>query len=350
MRAETDPGSMSAREALATLSDWLADGDPSSGWGGSISPRTDADFGELGPLEAGGPVAGGGSAATGSYAAAGYAATGSSGAPGSHAAAPGSHAAAGFTSAHNPHAAEGSHAAAGFTASAPGSHALAGSAAPIDLEADRLAVDSCRACRLGESRRNAAYGEGVLSPLVLVVGEGPGGEEDAQGRPFVGPAGQLLDKMLAPVGLSRSTNCYIANIVKCRPPGNREPAPDERAACMPWLERQIDALRPAFILAMGRTAACALLGSTEGIGRLRGRWFERRGIPLIATYHPSALLRDESLKRPAWEDIKMLKYRLGEAAAPPATATATAAPGPATPAATTPTPATSASAPAPGAD
>jgi len=182
----------------------------------------------------------------------------------------------------------------------------------VDLERDRLDVDACRACRLGEGRRNAAYGEGSAEPLVLVVGEGPGAEEDAQGRPFVGPAGRLLDRMLASIGLSRETNCYIANIVKCRPPGNREPAPDEKEACMPWLERQIEALRPRFIVAMGRTAATALLGSAEGIGKLRGRWFERRGIPLIATYHPSALLRDESLKRPAWEDLKTLKFRLSE--------------------------------------
>jgi DNA polymerase len=183
---------------------------------------------------------------------------------------------------------------------------------PIDLDADRAAVDACRRCRLGSGRRNAAYGEGVRKPLVLVIGEGPGSEEDLKGRPFVGPAGRLLDKMLSAVELSREENCYIANIVKCRPPGNRDPAGDEKEACLVWLERQILALEPRIILALGRVAATCLLGSEEGIGRLRGRWFERRGIPLIATYHPSAILRDESLKRPAWEDLKMLKFRISD--------------------------------------
>jgi len=257
---ETD-GPMSPREALATLADWLDGGEPRSGWGGPLTPRSDSDFGDLAV----------------------------------------------------PALARSASGEAASARAPRGSFAESDSDLPVDLEADRVAVDACRACRLGEGRRHAAYGEGVASPFVLVVGEGPGAEEDAQGRPFVGPAGQLLDKMLGSVGLSRTTNCYIANIVKCRPPGNREPAPDEREACLPWLERQIEALRPAFILAMGRTAATSLLGSADGIGKLRGRWFERRGIPLLATYHPSALLRDESLKRPAWEDLKMLKYRLGEA-------------------------------------
>jgi DNA polymerase len=184
----------------------------------------------------------------------------------------------------------------------------------IDLEAEALAASTCTRCRLGSSRRHVAYGEGSPRPLVLAIGEGPGAEEDAQGRPFVGPAGQLLDRMLSSIGLSREENCYIANIVKCRPPGNRDPADDEKDACLPWLERQIEALRPRIILALGRVAATTLLRSDEGIGRLRGRWHERGGIPLIATYHPSALLRDESLKRPAWEDLKMLKFRLDDIA------------------------------------
>ncbi|MFZ4614628.1 MAG: uracil-DNA glycosylase [Rectinemataceae bacterium] len=186
----------------------------------------------------------------------------------------------------------------------------------LDLLSDALAVASCARCRLGSGRLHAAYGKGVPRPLVLIVGEGPGSEEDRLGRPFVGPAGQLLDRMLASIGLSRDTNCYIANIVKCRPPGNRDPATDEKEACLLWLERQIDVLMPAFILALGRVAAGTLLGSEEGIGRLRGKWFERRGIPLLATYHPSALLHDESLKRPAWEDLKALKFRLDDAFPP----------------------------------
>ncbi|HUX42084.1 MAG TPA: uracil-DNA glycosylase [Rectinemataceae bacterium] len=282
---ETD-GPMSPREALATLADWLEGGEPRSGWGGPIRPRSESDFGDLAVPALARPASG-----------------------------------------------------EAASARAPrGSSAGSGPGLTVELEADRIEVDACHACRLGEGRRHAAYGEGVASPfvLVLVVGEGPGAEEDAQGRPFVGPAGQLLDKMLGSVGLSRTTNCYIANIVKCRPPGNREPAPDEREACLPWLERQIEALRPAFILAMGRTAATSLLGSADGIGKLRGRWFERRGIPLLATYHPSALLRDESLKRPAWEDLKMLKYRLGEAEPRDTPATAPDATGGADPASPSP--------------
>jgi DNA polymerase len=150
----------------------------------------------------------------------------------------------------------------------------------------------------------------------MVVGEGPGADEDASGRPFVGRAGQLLDKMLAAIGLSRERNCFIANVVKCRPPGNRDPKPEEVAACRPFLHRQIAALSPGFLLAAGRVAAHNLLGSEEALGRLRGRFlpFTQDGgaaaIPLLVTYHPSALLRDESLKRPAFDDLKLLMSRL----------------------------------------
>ncbi len=144
----------------------------------------------------------------------------------------------------------------------------------------------------------------------MVVGEGPGAEEDKQGMPFVGPAGQLLDKMLASIGLSREKNAFIANVVKCRPPMNRDPAPDEQAACAPYLSRQIAVLRPRYILSAGRISTQALLGVREPVTRLRGRFHDFRGIPLLATYHPSALLRDESLKRPAWEDLKLLRDRM----------------------------------------
>lgn len=172
-------------------------------------------------------------------------------------------------------------------------------------------VSGCAACRLASSGRSrTAFGEGVPDPLVLVVGEGPGAEEDAQGLPFVGPAGKLLDRMLASIGLSRSTNCYIANVVKCRPPENRDPAPDEQDACLGYLRRQIASLCPRYILCVGRVATQALLASKEGINRLRGRWFQFEGVPLLATFHPSALLRDEALKRPAWEDLKVLKARM----------------------------------------
>jgi DNA polymerase len=172
---------------------------------------------------------------------------------------------------------------------------------------------ACTACALSSGRKHVVFGQGVATPMVLVIGEGPGAEEDNQGLPFVGPSGKLLDRMLASIGLSREENCYIANIVKCRPPENREPAPDERLACMPWLEEQIRLLSPRVILCAGRTAAQAMLSTTEGINKLRGRVHHRGGVPLVATFHPSALLRDESLKRPAWEDLKVLRELLADA-------------------------------------
>ena len=147
---------------------------------------------------------------------------------------------------------------------------------------------------------------------VMVIGEGPGADEDRQGRPFVGKAGQLLDKMLEAIQLSRKTNCYITNVVKCRPPQNRDPAPEERSCCAAFLDAQIRLLRPKMILVMGRIAAQHLLQTSDGIGKLRGRFFDYQGIPLMPTYHPSALLRDESLKRPAWEDLKRFRARLHE--------------------------------------
>jgi uracil-DNA glycosylase len=152
--------------------------------------------------------------------------------------------------------------------------------------------------------------------MAMVVGEGPGAEEDATGLPFVGPAGKLLDKMLSSIGLSRDTNCFIANVVKCRPPLNRDPQPDERDACMGYLRRQIALVRPVAILCVGRVAASALLGTEEGVGRLRGHWRELEGRPLLVTYHPSALLRDEALKRPAWEDLKLFRERIAAAMGP----------------------------------
>ena len=178
-------------------------------------------------------------------------------------------------------------------------------------------VRCCGHCRLCKTRKNAVPGEGASSPLVMVIGEGPGADEDATGRPFVGRAGQLLDKMLAAIGLSRETNCFIANVIKCRPPGNRDPQPDETAACASFLGRQIQLLQPRFILCAGRIAAQTMLQTAEPIGRLRGKiiGFQSGGltIPFIATYHPSALLRNEELKRPAWEDLKLLRSALEEA-------------------------------------
>ena len=178
------------------------------------------------------------------------------------------------------------------------------------LEAIAAEVLACRACRLCEKRSHAVPGQGPASPVALVVGEGPGAEEDASGLPFVGPAGKLLDKMLSSIGLSRETNCFIANVVKCRPPQNRDPAADEQAACLGFLRRQIALLRPKAILCVGRIASGALLGTSEGVGKLRGKWREFEGLPILVTYHPSALLRDDSYKRPAWEDLKLFRERL----------------------------------------
>lgn len=187
------------------------------------------------------------------------------------------------------------------------------------LTAVYCAVGACRKCRLGETRLNPVAGEGPeeLSHLsnsveVMVIGEGPGADEDAQGRPFVGKAGQLLDKMLEAIGLSRKTNCYITNVVKCRPPHNRDPAPDERECCSCFLDAQIELTHPRILLVMGRIAAQHLLQTTDGIGKLRGHFFEYKGIPLMPTYHPSALLRNELLKRPAWEDLKRFRAKLHE--------------------------------------
>jgi DNA polymerase len=178
-------------------------------------------------------------------------------------------------------------------------------------------IQNCKACRLCETRTNAVPGEGSPEPLVMVIGEAPGADEDASGRPFVGKAGQLLDKMLGAIGLSRESNCFIANIVKCRPPQNRDPQPDEIAACAGFLESQIQYLKPRFILCVGRLSSQTLLHSAEPIGKLRGRFtdFKINGmtIPLIATYHPSALLRNEDYKRPAWDDLKSLRAALGPA-------------------------------------
>lgn len=181
------------------------------------------------------------------------------------------------------------------------------------LEAVAREVAACRRCALHRGRRRTVPGEGVLSPRVLVVGEGPGAEEDATGRPFVGKAGQYLDRWLKAVDLDRKVNCFIANIVKCRPPGNRDPLPEESAACLPYLQEQIAILRPEAILAVGRIAAQALTGRAAGIGELRSRQYIFGGIPLVVTYHPSAVLREPSLRAPVWEDLKRLNALLGHA-------------------------------------
>ena len=195
----------------------------------------------------------------------------------------------------------------------PGSPA-AGSSAADSLAAVAGELGACDRCPLCRTRTNTVPGEGVDRPLVMVIGEGPGADEDATGRPFVGKAGQLLDRMLAAIGLSRNKNCFIANVVKCRPPGNRNPFPDEMLACTPFLGRQIAILKPKLLFCVGKVAANKLLNnySIEAIGKLRGRFFSYGDIPLIATYHPSAVLRDSSLRKPVWDDLRLLGARLAE--------------------------------------
>ena len=173
------------------------------------------------------------------------------------------------------------------------------------------AVADCRGCRLAHTRRHTAFGEGNRAAQVLLVGEGPGREEDLQGRPFVGPAGRLLDRMLAAVGLDRET-VYIANVVKCRPPGNRNPEPDEAAACLPYLRAQYALLRPEIVVCLGAVAARYLCDPGIRITRDRGRWREKGGVWFLPTYHPAALLRDESKKREAWLDLQALAAKIKE--------------------------------------
>ena len=170
---------------------------------------------------------------------------------------------------------------------------------------------NCRKCRLWETRTNVVIGVGNRNADIMFVGEGPGQQEDLQGEPFVGPAGKLLDKMLASIGLDRE-KVYIANIVKCRPPGNRDPHDDEQEACMNYLRYQLMLVKPKIIVCLGRIAATAIIDKDFKITRQHGQWTEKKGYWFIATYHPSALLRDESKKRPAWEDLKLIRAKLDE--------------------------------------
>jgi uracil-DNA glycosylase family 4 len=173
-----------------------------------------------------------------------------------------------------------------------------------------LEVAACTLCALHLERRHTVAGEGAVDPLVMVIGEGPGADEDRCGRPFVGRAGQYLDRWLAAIALDRSSNCFISNIVKCRPPGNRDPLPEESAACLPYLKRQIEILEPKTILTLGRVATQILCGRSEGIGILRGQELDYLGIPVVPTYHPSAVLRNTDLRAAVWEDLKRLRRLL----------------------------------------
>ena len=184
--------------------------------------------------------------------------------------------------------------------------ALAPRASGIELMAwDELAqtVAQCRACKLCGTRRNTVFGVGDQQADWLIVGEAPGVNEDIQGEPFVGHAGKLLDNMLRAVGLDRQHNVYIANVLKCRPPGNRNPEPEEVAQCEPFLRRQVQLLQPKIIVAMGRFAVQSLLGTTEAIGKLRGLRHQYQGVPVVVTYHPAYLLRSLPDKAKAWADL-----------------------------------------------
>ncbi len=167
----------------------------------------------------------------------------------------------------------------------------------------KSAVAACTSCILHKQRRQAVFGVGDEHAEWLFVGEGPGAEEDARGEPFVGQAGKLLDNMLAAIELKRGANVYIANVVKCRPPGNRTPEPAEANACEPYLARQITLIKPRLIIALGKVAAQNLLGTEATIASLRGRAHAYRGTPLIVTYHPAYLLRNLTDKAKAWEDL-----------------------------------------------
>ncbi len=167
-------------------------------------------------------------------------------------------------------------------------------------------VAACTKCRLCEGRRHTVPGEGPGDARLVVVGEGPGRVEDETGRPFVGPAGELLTKILAAIDLPRE-RVFICNVVKCRPPENRQPQYDEIAACVPYLFRQIELLKPQVILAMGGTAAQTVLNTKQSLGALRNQIHRFRGIPVIVTYHPAALLRNPHWKKPTWDDVRIAR-------------------------------------------
>jgi DNA polymerase len=171
-------------------------------------------------------------------------------------------------------------------------------------------VEACTACGLCRTRNKVVPGVGDVRAQWMLIGEAPGAEEDARGEPFVGQAGKLLDNMLAALGMNRRENVYIANVLKCRPPGNRTPVPVEVDACRPYLERQIALIRPQLIVALGKSAASLLLGTDASIASLRGRVHRFRDVPLVVTYHPAYLLRSLQEKAKAWEDLLFARRTL----------------------------------------
>jgi uracil-DNA glycosylase len=178
---------------------------------------------------------------------------------------------------------------------------------PDSLEEVATLCRGCTRCGLAETREHVVFADGNPEARVMVVGEAPGANEDATGLPFVGAAGKLLDLLLRSVGLSREDSVYICNVIKCRPPGNRNPTPDEIRTCSPWLLRQIDLVKPEVILAVGTFAGKLLTGDDATLGALRGRVHRYHGTPLVVTYHPAALLRNSGWTRATWEDLQLLR-------------------------------------------
>lgn len=189
-------------------------------------------------------------------------------------------------------------------------------AAATSLAELRAALESFDGCALKRTATNTVFADGAERAPVMLIGEAPGREEDRAGKPFIGRAGQLLDKMLASIGLDRTRNAYITNVINWRPPGNRDPSPDEAAQCLPFLRRHIELAEPRIIILLGAVAARHVVGKTEGIMRMRGHWMEyrvgARMVPLMPTLHPAYLLRQPAHKKLAWRDLQAVRDRLAE--------------------------------------
>ncbi len=182
----------------------------------------------------------------------------------------------------------------------------------LSLAELKIIVSGCTKCGLSSTRKNIVFGSGSDKEKLVIIGEAPGADEDESGEPFVGRAGQLLTKMLSAIGIERE-NVFICNVLKCRPPNNRDPLPDEIAKCSGYLDKQLEFLKPKYILALGRIAAVRLLNKESTMKDLREKIHSYKGIPVIVTYHPSALLRNPNWKYPAWDDLKKLKELLDKA-------------------------------------
>ena len=181
-----------------------------------------------------------------------------------------------------------------------------------DLQELEEEVLQCRKCPLAETRNHVVFGEGDPHAEILFIGEGPGYYEDQQGHPFVGKSGQLLDRILEVCGFSRQEHIFIGNIVKCRPPDNRDPKPEERAACLPWLYKQIELIDPKIIILLGATALKGLIDPKLRITKIRGQWITWQGRLVMPTYHPAALLRNPGMKKDAWEDFQQVVAKFRE--------------------------------------